>query len=236
MCCGLYTINFLGLAAIQLHVAWLYVPFPTHSHTHYRGLNRVSILSNSMELLESPPSNTNTNMLPNNDMPLDISTELPRYTRSPSDFPFSSDLSIEGDLLQQLDRRLSIISVNRLRTQQSVARKTSNTLEDSKLCSSSETKIDSACKELEVSKTVSETRIPLPSKEDTDQSQHACLKVEDEAVDSVGEGVEDQVFGRRESLLERKKRDYFKFTLIPTCGVQFDDECDSAQGSREILI
>ena len=223
----------LSLAAIicmrAQNVCCLYLS--THfTRTHQRGPNRVSMLSNSMELLGSPPSNTNSN-----DTPLDNSTsnDFPRYTRSPSDFPFSSDLSIEGDLLQQLDRRLSVISVNRLHTQQSVARKTSNKLEDCKGCSSSETRIESACKEPKVSKTVSETRIPSASNKGANQSS---LKVEDGTVGSVGEGGEDKPFGRRESLLERKKRDYFKFTLIPTCGVQFNDECDSAQGSREILI
>ena len=87
-------------------------PLPC-THTLHR--NHGIVLSRSMELLSPPPTHHHSHTS------LDGNTA--RYTRSPSTSLLTPDLSIEGDLMLQLDRRLSFISVSRLQAKLSEAKR-----------------------------------------------------------------------------------------------------------------
>ncbi|XP_064401936.1 uncharacterized protein LOC135347802 isoform X2 [Halichondria panicea] len=204
-----------------------------------RNNTRGIVLSRSMELLSPPPTHHHSHTS------LDENTA--RYTRSPSSNLLTPDLSIEGDLMQQLDRRLSFISVSRLQAKLSEAKrnetKQETVLEFSPSPSNDDVDIDllaaSKLEERSQSNRENEHNIEIPQEENKRPLKENLLSKhmqegEDE-YDEENQGSEKR-FSRRESLLERKKRDYFKFTLIPTCGVQFNESSDSAHGKNEVLI
>ncbi len=149
--------------------------------------------------------------------------------------------------MQQLDRRLSFISVSRLQAKLSEAKrnetKQETVLEFSPSPSNDDVDIDllaaSKLEERSQSNRENEHNIEIPQEENKRPLKENLLSKhmqegEDE-YDEENQGSEKR-FSRRESLLERKKRDYFKFTLIPTCGVQFNESSDSAHGKNEVLI
>ncbi len=145
----------------------------------------------------------------------------------------------------QLDRRLSFISVSRLQAKLSEAKR-NETKQEAVLEFSPPPSDDggdinplTASKLVECSQSNRENtdNIEIPQEETKRPPEENQLfeHVGDNEYDEENRGSEKR-FARRESLLERKKKDYFKFTLIPTCGVQFDESSDSAQGRNEVLI
>ncbi len=152
--------------------------------------------------------------------------------------------------MSQLDRRLSTISVTRLaKTPGTKKNESEKRIVDISLPSDSGSDSDSEIEEEKVScsnvEAVSQTSNEPTDDGKTRERETEQLPEEEECDSRDMDGVAFSNnkgqrsagrFTRRESLLERKKRDYFKFTLIPTCGVQFNESCDSRQENKEVLI
>lgn len=192
-----------------------------------------------MELL-SDYALSNTSLSNSHDSKHSSTSSNPRYVVSPfvhSGSFFTTDFSIEGDLITQLDRRLSTLSMRRQQIlvsqfgDQEMAEKNEKITEDEH----QEKQPD----EMSGSKNdVSRSEDTLKSNIDYEQDDQGTISNEN-VKESERDVVQSVV---EESLSDKKKRDYFKFT-IPSHGIQFadhDDEGDESKGLtqsyREVLI
>ncbi len=149
--------------------------------------------------------------------------------------------------MSQLDRRLSTISITRLQAKQSATRKNESERDrvldfspspDNDSNSNNEQSTSSNIEynwqtdgEMADGREMSEGETERSTEEEGSEDTDGITPFSDK-----GQRLKGGRFTRRESLLERKKRDYFKFTLIPTCGVQFNEGSNSTQENKEVLI